>query len=59
MPEWWGLRVDGGLVRVIHWPGATPPALHDFGPAVLPGTDYEIAPLRAAPGDWLPAEAQA
>jgi len=50
MPEWWGLRVEGQLVRVIHWRQATPPTLSDFGPEVPGGVEYEITPLhRLAP----------
>ncbi len=49
MPEWWGLRVQGALVQVIHWRKATPPLLSDFDGALLTGVEYEIAPLHAAP----------
>ncbi len=48
VPQWWGLRVDGNLVRVIHWPAATPPALGDFA-ADVNGADYEITPVHGAP----------
>ncbi len=51
MPQWWGLRVDGNLVKVIHWPAATPPALPDFNPAELTGTDYEIVPVHGGPAE--------
>jgi hypothetical protein len=51
VPEWWGLRVDGNLVRVIHWPAARPPALPDFTAADLNGADYEISPVHGAPAE--------
>jgi hypothetical protein len=47
MPEWWGLRVEGALVRVIHWSEVSPPTLSDFSVPVLSGVEYEIAPLHA------------
>ncbi len=48
MPEWWGLHVEGALVRVIHWCEASRPTLSDFGTVVPNGTEYVIAPLHAA-----------
>lgn len=48
MPEWWGLRVEGQLVRVVHWREVSPPTLCDFSTTVLSGVEYEIAPLHVA-----------
>ncbi len=50
MPEWWGLRVEGQLVRVVHWREVSPPTLSDFSTTVLSGVEYEIAPLHGAGG---------
>ncbi len=49
MPEWWGLRVEGQLVRVIHWHEPAPPTLSDFGATVPSGADYAITPLHVNP----------
>jgi hypothetical protein len=51
MPEWWGLRVEGQLVRVVHWRELSPPTLSDFGSTVPSGVEYEIAPLHAVPAE--------
>jgi hypothetical protein len=48
VPEWWGLHVDGELVQVIRWRGASRPTLSDFH-TTLTGGEYEIAPLHVAP----------
>jgi len=48
VPEWWGLRVQGLLVRVIRWSVGAPPTLDDFNAAIAGGTEYEISPLHAA-----------
>jgi hypothetical protein len=48
MPEWWGLRVGGDLVRVVHWPEVSPPTVSDFSVPVASGVEYEIVPLHAA-----------
>lgn len=48
MPEWWGLLVNGELIKVLHWGTASRPTLADFGMAVPRGFDYEIAPLRGS-----------
>jgi hypothetical protein len=48
MPEWWGLRVEGALVRVVHWCELSPPTVADFSVPVPSGVEYQIAPLHAA-----------
>ena len=47
VPEWWGLRVKGDLVQVVHWSEESPPSLSDFNVPVPSGVEYEIAPLHA------------
>ena len=49
MPEWWGLHVEGVLVRVIHWGEAARPTLSDFGTVVPSGAEYVIVPLHGTP----------
>lgn len=51
VPQWWGLRVDGNLVRVIHWPALTPPSLPDFQSGDLNGAEYEIIPVHGGPAE--------
>jgi hypothetical protein len=46
MPEWWGLHVEGELVRVIRWCEARRPTLSDFGVPIPSGVEYDIAPLH-------------
>jgi len=48
VPEWWGLRVQGALVRVIRWREPLAPTLADFGTVVPSGIEYQIAPLHTA-----------
>jgi hypothetical protein len=48
VPEWWGLLVDGELIKVLHWRVGSRPTLADFDLAVPGGIDYEIAPLRGS-----------
>lgn len=49
MPEWWGLRVQGLLVRVIRWGAGSIPTLADFDVEIAGGSEYEITPLHSAP----------
>jgi len=51
VPEWWGLHVEGALVKVIQWRELSRPTLSDFGTIVPSGVEYEIAPLHVAAGE--------
>lgn len=50
MPEWWGLRVQGALVKVIRWREASAPTLADFDASVPSGVEYDISPLHVTAG---------
>lgn len=50
MPEWWGLRVQGLLVRVIRWGAGSIPTLADFDVEIAGGSEYEITPLPLGAG---------
>ena len=46
MPVWWGLRVQGALVKVIPWRELKAPTLADFDTTVPGGVEYDISPLH-------------
>ena len=48
MPEWWGLRVQGALVKVIRWRELSAPTLADFDTPLPSGAEFQIAPLHVA-----------
>ncbi len=54
MPEWWGLYVEGQLVRVVRWCEPSRPTLADFGVAARDGVEYDVSPVHVPAVHWTP-----
>jgi len=52
MPEGWGLKADGEIIRVIRWGQQYRPSLFDFNWPSLGEIEYEIVPVHVTEPTW-------